>query len=206
MIKHIIWDFDGVILNSANVRDDGFRAIFSSFNTQDVEAFIAYHQRNGGLSRFEKIAYFFNEILHQHITEEAIKTYSDDFSEIMQQKLTNPQYLIEDTIHFIKQHYQHKHFYIASGSEQNELRFLCENLHIAQYFQGIYGSPTKKADIIAYIITENAYNKDECILIGDSVNDYQAAMRNDIRFYGYNNPLLQSYPCPYIQHFADFIC
>ena len=34
---------------------------------------------------------------------------------------------------------------------------------------------------------ENKYKKEETILIGDSINDFEAAKNNYIKFYGYNN-------------------
>ncbi|MNY80599.1 hypothetical protein D3C86_2217190 [compost metagenome] len=41
------------------------------------------------------------------------------------------------------------------------------------------------------VLESNNYQKDEVVLIGDSINDYQAAHINQIRFIGYNNVLLK---------------
>lgn len=91
MIKNILWDFDGVILDSLAVRDYGFREIFKNFEIEDVEKLIVYHQQNGGLSRFHKIKYFFEEIIHQPIDDNGIEYYAREFSEIMRVKITNAQ-------------------------------------------------------------------------------------------------------------------
>lgn len=56
--KNILWDFDGVILDSLAVRDYGFREIFKDFDKAAVEKLIEYHSINSGLSRFHKIRYF----------------------------------------------------------------------------------------------------------------------------------------------------
>jgi beta-phosphoglucomutase-like phosphatase (HAD superfamily) len=37
MIKIIFWDFDGVILNSNEVRDNGFETVLKDFPTEQVE-------------------------------------------------------------------------------------------------------------------------------------------------------------------------
>ena len=42
-IKTIFWDFDGVILNSMEVRDFGFREIFKNFETTLVNKLIIFH-------------------------------------------------------------------------------------------------------------------------------------------------------------------
>ena len=203
MIKNILWDFDGVILDSLAVRDYGFREIFKNFEKEDVEKLIAYHQQNGGLSRFHKIKYFFEEIIHQPIDDNGIECCAREFSEIMRRELSNPQYLIQETMTFISSHYQQIRFFIASGSENNELNFLCHKLGIAQYFSAIYGSPTPKVDLVAKILFSHDCDPRECILIGDSINDYDAAKTHEVAFYGYNNASLQGISERYIKTFRD---
>ncbi len=59
MIKNILWDFDGVILDSMPIREYGFRKIFENYDISLVDKLINYHKRNGGLSRYVKIKYFY---------------------------------------------------------------------------------------------------------------------------------------------------
>ena len=40
MIKNILWDFDGVILDSMKIRDWGFREIFKDFDKNAVEKLV----------------------------------------------------------------------------------------------------------------------------------------------------------------------
>ena len=61
----------------------------------------------------------------------------------MKKELTK-KYLIAETVYYIKNNYKNINFHIVSGSDQNELRFLCVELGIAQYFKSIHGSPTPK--------------------------------------------------------------
>ena len=72
MIKTILWDFDGVILDSMKVRDWGFEEIFKKYNRKLVDQLLYYHRINGGLSRYVKIRYFFEELLGQSITQAGI--------------------------------------------------------------------------------------------------------------------------------------
>lgn len=204
MIKNILWDFDGVILDSMPVRDYGFRKIFEQYPQELVEQLIQYHQLNGGLSRFHKIKYFYNEILQKEIDEENIQKYAEKFSEVMRVELPKSRYLISESINFIKNNYQNYTFHIVSGSEQNELRFLCDKLSITQYFNSIQGSPIPKNDLVSNVLTTNNYLPKEAILIGDSINDYSAANINGLKFYGYNNPALKGLD-EYIESFENFI-
>jgi HAD superfamily hydrolase (TIGR01549 family) len=191
MIKNILFDFDGVILDSMPIRDFGFREIFKEFPKEQVEKLIQFHRENGGWSRFVKIRYFFEEIRGEKISDQKIIEMAEVFSEIMQRELTNKKYLISQTLEFLKESKHNLH--IVSGSEQNELRFLCQKLEISDFFISIHGSPTPKGKLVSDLIEKHNYKKDETILIGDSINDYQASAENEIEFYGYNNPELERF-------------
>lgn len=203
MIKVIFWDFDGVILDSMPVRDIGFRKIFEKHPIELVDELIIYHRNNGGLSRFHKIKYFYNNLLNEDISEKVINDYANKFSIIMKEELTKRKYLITQTVEFIKNNHKKYLFHIVSGSEQNELRFLCEKHNLSQYFNTIEGSPTPKNDLVKNRLYTEKYDKKECILIGDSMNDYTAANINDIVFYGFNNEELKDKE-EYIYNFKEF--
>lgn len=204
MIKNILWDFDGVIIDSLAVRDYGFREIFKDFDKVLVEKLIEYHSINGGLSRFHKIRYFFNEILKKDIDDKEVKAYADRFSLIMREELVKSKYLILDSVNFIKENYKKYNFHIVSGSEHDELNFLCQKLQINHYFHSINGSPTTKIELVKNLLIKESYKKSETILIGDSINDYEAAKENNIAFYGYNNKTLKDVSREYINSFGRF--
>lgn len=203
-MKNIIWDFDGVILDSMPIRDYGFREIFKKFDKKLVEEFIVYHNTNGGLSRFHKINYFYNEMLKKNISEEEIQNYAKQFTAIMKEQLINPKYLINETIEFIKENYTKYNFHVASGSEHKELNYLCEKLKLSKYFLTINGSPTPKNELVKNILSSNNYKLQETILIGDSINDYEAAKINGIDFYGFNNVELINSSKVYVNNYNIF--
>lgn len=191
--KVILWDFDGVILNSNAVREMGFERVLADYPSEKVERLLEYHRANGGLSRYAKFRYFFEKVLNQAISEEGIQELATSFSVIMKELLTNPELLIMDTLNFIQQNTKGYDMYIISGSDQSELRFLCGELKISQYFKSINGSPASKNTLVEQVIATNQYAKSDCVLIGDSINDADAAHVNGIDFFGYNNVLLQQF-------------
>jgi len=203
MIKTVLWDFDGVILDSMKVRDWGFEEIFKDFNQKLIDQLLAYHRKNGGLSRYVKIRYFFEKILDQTITEEEVLDYAQKFSVLMREELTSSENLIIDAIEFIKNNYQNYNFHIVSGSDQEELRFLNKELGLEQYFISIHGSPTPKTQLVANLLEKHNYQKEDTCLIGDSINDYEASKDNKIHFLGYNNKALSSYGI-YIDSLANY--
>jgi HAD superfamily hydrolase (TIGR01549 family) len=147
---------------------------------------------NGGLSRYVKIRYFYEEILEKEITENEVLKYANEFSVLMKKELINPENLIQDSLQFIKDNYKKYHFHIVSGSDQEELRYLCKELGIDRYFLSIHGSPTPKNKLVKDLLNLYKYKLEETCLIGDSINDYEAAKNNNILFFGYNNMMLKT--------------
>ncbi|MBB1354748.1 HAD family hydrolase [Pseudoalteromonas sp. SR45-5] len=73
--------------------------------------------------------------------------------------------------------------FIASGSEQQELRDVFNARGLDSYFDEIYGSPTKKSDLVANIL--DITKASNAIMFGDAVSDLEAANINNIDFIGY---------------------
>lgn len=200
--KVILWDFDGVIIDSMNVREKGFRKVLSGYSKEQVERLLDYHNKNGGLSRYVKFRYFQEEILQKEVDEEEVARMAEEFSEIMRKELTTKDKLIPEVLDFIEAEHTRFEMHIVSGSDGNELRFLASELEISQYFKTIEGSPRPKIPLVKDILKEYGYNRQEVCLIGDSINDCDAAKENGIEFYGYNNPFLKSKGLKYIGSFS----
>jgi phosphoglycolate phosphatase-like HAD superfamily hydrolase len=122
----------------------------------------------------------------------------------MKQELTNSENLIIDAVTFIKENYQKYNFHIVSGSDQEELRFLCKELGLDSLFISIHGSPTPKKQLVNSLLEQNRYDKNSTCLIGDSMNDYEASQANDISFYGYNNIALLGMGIDYIYGLKNY--
>ena len=204
MIKNILFDFDGVIIDSMPIKTAGFRKIFEEYDAETVKPLLDFHNLNGGLSRYVKIKYFFEDVLGTPIEDIEIMRYANRFSEIVKEELNNPEHLIAEVVQFIWDNQENFNFHIVSGADEQELKYLCEQLNIAQYFKSIHGSPTHKNELVKQVMKENSYLKTETILIGDSINDLEAAEVNEIGFYAYNNADLRPLSTNYIETMADF--
>ena len=185
--KNIIWDFDGVIIDSSEIRIFAFREMLKDYPLDKVNKLIDFHKTNDGLSRYVKIDYFFSDIINQNIDNKKRSSLLREFGNICSEKLNHRKLLIKETLKFININYSQKKFHIASGSDNEELNRLCQSLGLNNFFNSINGSPEAKKNIVGRIILENNYVPEETCLIGDSVNDYDAAVFNKIQFFAYNN-------------------
>lgn len=197
----ILWDFDGVLMDSMPVRDSGFEQVLKDYPNEQVAELLNFHRTQGGLSRYVKFRYFFEEVRREKVSEKQVQALANRFSKIMLENLINTEYLIADSLGYIKKNHQKQDFHIVSGSDEKELQKICSGLNIDTYFKSIQGSPTPKNKLVADILTNNNYKNEEVCLIGDSINDLEAAQVNEIAFFGYNNVELKEKSDNYIDSF-----
>ena len=188
----IIWDFDGVIIDSDEIRTNSFKETFKEFGKRNVDKLIEYHKLNGGLSRYDKVDFFFKKIINQNISDSEFISRVNLYSKFCLERLCDKSLLINDSLDFIKVNYKNYLFHIASASDEMELRNICKELDISHFFRSIKGSPTTKVDNVKDILKNNNYSTHKCCLIGDSNNDMDAANINGITFIGYNNQSLKT--------------
>lgn len=201
----IFWDFDGVILDSMPVRDRGFELVLADFPDHQVAELLRYHRENGGLSRYVKFRYFYEEVLGEPLSDERLNELTSAFSKIMLNELGNSDLLIQDSVEFLKSAAPKFPMHVVSGSDQTELRELCRRLQLSDYFLSIHGSPKPKTQWVGELIEQHQYNPSKAVLIGDSRNDLDAARDNKIEFIGYNNESLKEEADHYIHTFQPLL-
>lgn len=200
----ILWDFDGVLIDSMQIREKGFREVLADYPLTQVEKLIEYHKENGGLSRYVKFRLFLEEIAaEKNNIEKKVERFSREYSHIMRKSLTSRELLIRDSLDFIRSRYRRQKMHIVSGSDGEELRFLCDILEIDKYFISIEGSPTPKIEVVKNLLLKYRYEEEKTCLIGDSINDFEAARENAIDFYGFNNIKLKDKGRSYISSFKN---
>lgn len=187
--KNLVFDFDGVLVESNEIRFNGFRCLFKSFPKTQVEELVAYAKANGGVSRYEKIVYFFQKIRGETITEERVQNLAAQFSDIVWRDVVEAE-PVKGSVEFLEKNLPKLNFALVSGSDQAELRMVCRERRIDHFFKIILGSPVKKKDNIARLLKDLGWRSEETVYIGDSSNDLEASEDNCIDFIGRDSGLV----------------
>jgi phosphoglycolate phosphatase-like HAD superfamily hydrolase len=187
--KHLIFDFDGVLAETNEMRFTGFTQLFQDYPQDKLDCFINYVRQNGGLSRYEKIRYFFAGILGEPLATPAIKEWATKYSRIVKQSIIEAK-PVPGSLEFLENFGKLFDLTIVSGSDQEELRAVCQARGMAHYFAEILGSPPEKEINLNRLLTSRGWEKGACIYIGDSINDYEAACNLGIDFVGRDSGLI----------------
>ncbi|SHO56305.1 HAD family hydrolase [Vibrio quintilis] len=180
-----IFDCDGVIFDSNQLKIEAMKTALSTLfsDNEIITGCLDYFSKNFGKSRFHHVDYFVRDLLpvpdsEIEITKEKILVnYSALCKKLYLEAEFTPGFM-----NFLNQLKGRK--YVASGSEQQELRDIFEQRGISEYFHGIFGSPQPKSEIISAIIESE--NNGCCVMFGDAESDLKASLSNQIDFIFYS--------------------
>ena len=187
--QYIIFDFDGVLVESNEIRFNGFRKLFKDYPQEQVEQLVEYAKANGGVSRYKKIEFFFNTIRKEPVSSKSVNHWANQFSELVTQDVLEAR-PVKGSLEFLEKYFNQFDFAIVSGSDQRELREVCKGRGIDSFFKIILGSPIEKKDNIATLLSDFKWERNKSLYIGDSNNDLEAAKANNVDFIGRSSGLV----------------
>lgn len=181
--KNLIFDCDGIILNSNKIKTEAFKEVVSHYGDKPAEELVKFHVMNGGISRYEKFNYFFETISSNHNLDKNsinVEKLIENYGSKVKKKLE----LCEISIQIMQyRKYCYGDWYIVSGSDQNELINIFKKKKLKNIFNGgIYGSPMSKDEILKSIFKDKIDEISKSLYIGDSKYDYLAAKKIGIDF------------------------
>jgi len=179
-IDAIFFDFDGVILESVDVKGWAFGKLFEAFPEQ-VEKIVEFHYANGGMSRFEKFRHIYAHILNQPLSDRDFESLCKRFSELVFNRVISCEY-VPGALEFIEEHSKNIKMFIISGTPQDEIEQIVLAKKIDGHFLGVYGSPTGKSYWVKKILRDHMLIRGRTFFVGDAMSDYQAAKDNQIKF------------------------
>jgi len=182
-IDVIVFDCDGVLLDSVDVKTRAFAALFAEHGPEASAFIVDYHLAHGGVSRYVKFAHFYRERLGREITPEESKALDKRFTAAcLDALLRSP--MIPGAREFLDANPEGRPLYVCSGAPELELAFIFDHMGLTGYFRGIYGSPPPKAENLARIVEECGAPRDAVLMVGDSGTDLEAALKVGTRFLG----------------------
>ncbi|KIO50441.1 HAD family hydrolase [Nitrosospira sp. NpAV] len=184
----IIFDFDGVIVESGDIKTQAFGNLYRSYGETVMTAVMQYHTANGGMSRYQKFHYFQKHLLDRPpLTADEERQLDRLFSELVIEAVIASE-TVPGAAELIRKEAPRIPLFVASGTPETELNTIVTRRGLASYFTAVRGSPTPKQMLIADILSSHALSPERVLMIGDALIDYQSAQMNKIAFLGRVRP------------------
>ncbi len=184
MVLTILFDFDGVIADTNQIRLQGFLDLYNKEHPKRMDAYVDYLEKSHGVSRYEKIRYLYHDILNTDVSEKEVLKDAVSYSKLVKQKIMNATE-IEGSTFFLKEYHDKAVLGLISASDGKELIDVCKSRNIDKYFDEIMGSPIKKVDNINTFIKKRGINKNNVVYVGDSLHDEAASYTSGVSFIGF---------------------
>lgn len=181
MTKVFVFDFDGVIVDSLPIRDEGFRYAFLPYGEKLAIEAKNYHVNNRGIFRLNKHKLIYKEIIGINANDDQLIATEKRFCEYVFEKLNQVELLpgVKKLEEMNK-----VPLYIVSAAPQEEVLNILKNKNLINLFSGVFGGPINKPNHLEFILKKHSCSPDNLIFIGDAYRDYQAGMSAGCKFFG----------------------
>ncbi|MBO4313110.1 MAG: HAD family hydrolase [Desulfovibrio sp.] len=182
-LRCVVFDCDGVLLDSVPVKTRAFGRLAEPWGEEARERFVAYHTAHGGVSRYQKFIWFFREIVGREITPGESEDWGRRFSEIVQDEMRRCP-CIAGAEQVLRDWKGRLPLYVCSGAPAEEQRAMLAEHGLDGYFDGIFGAPPAKNELLARILKDAGIAPADALMVGDATTDRDAAAYAGTLFYG----------------------
>jgi HAD superfamily hydrolase (TIGR01549 family) len=181
MLRAIVFDFDGVLVESVDVKTRAYALLFQNEGEEVVQKVVDYHLKNGGVSRFEKIRFYYSNILYRSLSEKHFQKLCAQFSHLVVDEVVASPW-VDGAKEFLIRNQKKYTFIIISGTPEAELKKIVRRRKMAHFFNSVRGSPKNKVTLLSEVMDEYHLKPEEITFIGDAETDWCAARETGVPF------------------------
>ena len=177
----IVFDFDGVLVDSVQVKSEAFASLYSEQDPAFRSEVVRHHLEHAGISRHEKIRYF-EELRTGEVPEDAdVVRLANAFASLVKDRVIKAPELpgASRALTGLSARFP---LFICSGTPEVELQEIVAARGWSHHFAGVYGSPSTKVEILRRIVDGLGRAAGDVLMVGDSTTDSDAAHETGTRF------------------------
>jgi phosphoglycolate phosphatase-like HAD superfamily hydrolase len=179
-----VFDFDGVIVESVDLKNRAFGELFRADHPEKVDEIIAFQLENVGASRLTKFPRIYEEILGLPFPAGELERLDREFSRIVFDAVATCPFVPGAEALLERLDTEGVPLYIASATPEREVQRLVETRGLSNRFHAVRGAPTPKADVLRDVAAECGVGSELVLFVGDAANDLRAAQEAGATFVG----------------------
>ena len=181
VIRAVVFDFDGVLTESVDIKTRAYARLFKEEGEEVVSEFIDFHLKNGGISRFKKIKFFYRDILHRPLSEGKFQELCAQYSRLVVDEVVAAPW-VDGAKKFLTRNKKKYTFAIISGTPEDEIKEIVLRRGMNHFFNSVRGSPKSKVILLGEVMDEYSLKPNEIVFVGDSETDWFAAKETGVPF------------------------
>lgn len=179
----IVFDFDGVLVESVDIKTRAFVELYRPHGESVARAVADYHLSHGGVSRYEKFRHFHHEFLGKDLPADEERGLASRFSVLVEDAVVKAPW-VPGAREFLADFKGRLPMFVASATPTTELKRIVERRGMNDYFNGVWGAPATKREIITDVVRINKIPASRVLMVGDAVSDLQGAYQASVNFVG----------------------
>ena len=162
----VVFDFDGVIIESAGIKKESYRQLFEEEFPEHLHQILDYQESRGGLPRRHQFEEIYEKILKEDPPLGRVGELEASYvSRMMSGVAAAP--LVPGALEFLEAHHGQGNFFIASATPEDELQHIVRERGLDRFFADVYGSPMSKAEILSLIGRKTGASPGDMVFVGD---------------------------------------
>lgn len=182
----IFLDFDGVIIQSNEIKDRAFEEIFNLFLSSESTSALSqareFHYSHNALTRRQKFEHIVKRILDRDDTQ-MVEAMVARFGEITRGELLTCPY-VEGAMEFLTYWHERAPLYLVSATPKEDLDKTVGGRGIGKFFKKVFGAGQPKSSVILSVAKELGIDVSAAVFFGDSPEDLRSSKEARVPFIG----------------------
>lgn len=180
-LKVLLLDFDGVIIESNDVKYRAFERVFKPY-PERLPEIMDYYCRTTGI-RFVKFRHVYENILKQTYTDEIAAHCATVFADFSVRECIRCPY-VKGAIEFLEYFLDRVPMYVISINPPEDLARVIAGRGLDRYFKKVYTPQKSKTEPILEILKAEGVAPGEAVFVGDTLWDHRFALESGVPFIG----------------------
>ena len=186
-VKVIVFDFDGTLIDSNQLKYDAFFELFSSKNhhKQIIKNVLNEILEESRYVILREIIKRLNTEMHEDELDDRVQKLANRYNKIVVDgaKHCNEKPGAKEVLVSLSKRFK---LYLSSTTPEVSLKEIVRHRIWANYFCDIFGYPNDKASIIFKIIKKEGLKPEKLLVVGDGMSDMDSSKRTGCKFFPIN--------------------